>query len=257
MWGTTAVCRVSRAPLGIQGSAGSNTLRVNDSSDTTGRTVTLSNNEGVGIFGLITGLAPALISYEYANTRELLLTAGTGSNTISVQATGVPVVISDGGSGVVNVGNAGSVQGILAQLTFDGYSGADSVHINDSADPTPKIVNMGDSFGQTTYGVISGNRAGLDLLQIRLYQRRHRRDWHWGRHGQCLLDVRTDVRRRQPERHGQRGEQRQRAGNHGGAFPSRAARRRRRSPSTTTQTPRRGRPLSASSTCTVNRTRLA
>ena len=98
------------------GSAGSNTLYVNDSTDTTGRTVTLSNYEGFGTFGSITGLAPASISYEYANTSRLWLTAGTGSNTIDVQATRVPVVISDGGSGVVNVGNNGSVQGIQAPL---------------------------------------------------------------------------------------------------------------------------------------------
>jgi hypothetical protein len=99
------------------------TLNIDDSSDQAARTVTLSTftPPGDSPWGSITGLSPAAISYEYADTSSVHLITGPGANTIDVLATGfgVPTYLSSsGGTETVNVGDpvyfyTGGIQGDL------------------------------------------------------------------------------------------------------------------------------------------------
>ena len=86
-------------------------------------------------WGSITGLAPAAINYRYGDTTSVSVTTGSGADTVNVLATGVPTNLStSGGNDTVNVGNAGSVQGILGALNVQNPPSFDTINVNDSAD---------------------------------------------------------------------------------------------------------------------------
>src|SRR5262249_55204337 len=92
--------------------------KVDDSSDTGVRQVTLSTSPTLSGFGQITGLAPATINYQYASTGSMTLNTGTGTHSIvTVQATGAQTTINlNGPQDVVNVGGtsqSGSMDNIL------------------------------------------------------------------------------------------------------------------------------------------------
>jgi uncharacterized repeat protein (TIGR01451 family) len=122
-----------------------NDITVNDSADATARTVTLDTlpaqppsdtAQDGDPYGTITGLAPAAINYEYADTTHLTLDGGTGGNTFNVHATGTPTTINDGaGNDTVVVGNtANLLTGINSALTVNGQGGSDVLQVNDQAD---------------------------------------------------------------------------------------------------------------------------
>jgi hypothetical protein len=106
--------------LTLQNPPGFNTVNVDDSADTTARTVTLSTYSSGGLnWGSITGLAPAAIDYKYDDTSSVHVTTGTGADTVDVLATGVPTYLSsNGGADTVNVGipydfDTSGIQGTL------------------------------------------------------------------------------------------------------------------------------------------------
>jgi hypothetical protein len=94
-----------------------NTINVNDSADTTARTVRLSTySSGGSNWGSITGLAPAAINYKYSVTRSVHVTTGSSvDNIVNVLATGVPTYLSSSGDyGAVWVyADLGGIQGTL------------------------------------------------------------------------------------------------------------------------------------------------
>src|SRR5260370_7075734 len=66
-------------------------------------------------------------------------------------------VISRGISDPINIGNAGSVQGIQAQLTLQNPPDFNVITIDDSADPTGQNVTMGtQGFGGDSCGFVRG-----------------------------------------------------------------------------------------------------
>ena len=122
--------------LNVQNPPSHDTINVNDSADATARTVTLSTfTSGGSPWGSITGLVPAAINYKYADTSSVSATTGSGADTVNVRSTGVTTNLStSGGLDVVNVGNAGSVQGILGALNVQNPPSHDTINVNDSAD---------------------------------------------------------------------------------------------------------------------------
>ena len=142
------------APLTIQNAHGLDTIVVNDSADTAARTATLSTFVSGGAnWGAITGLAPAAIDYKYASTGAVNITTGSGGDVVNVLTTGVPTGLStSGGVDTVNVGNAGSVQGILGALTVRNPPSFDTLNINDSADTTARTVVLNSSGSVGTNG---------------------------------------------------------------------------------------------------------
>src|SRR5262249_33098053 len=110
------------------------TINVDDSADTTSRTVTVGNGATSG-FGVIHGLAPADINFKYADTAQVTIATGTGGNTVNVLATAVTTNLIGHGSDTVNIGNNGSVQGIWGALNITNPPSYTTINVDDSADP--------------------------------------------------------------------------------------------------------------------------
>lgn len=142
-------------PLSISDTGGGMALELDDSANATGRTVAIGASS-------ITGLAPGAI--DYANLSSLNVKMGSGGDTVTV--TGTPAVTAlntgagddtvnvpamtnplaiDGQSGAdtVNVSNAGNAQNIQAALTVSNANGSTTLNIDDSADATARVVNVG------------------------------------------------------------------------------------------------------------------
>ncbi len=104
-----------------------------------------------------TSLAPAPIVYQYYGTGGVNITTGSGTGTINVMAAGAPTSITDWGSGTVNVGNFGSVQGILDPLTIeqDPFSPSlNTLNVDDSNDATARTAMLSTNGGG--WGTITG-----------------------------------------------------------------------------------------------------
>ena len=79
---------------------------------------------------------------------------GYGWRTVDVQATGVPTYITENGLAYVNVGNAGSVRGILGDLyILNSQENDNTISLDDSADAVPRIATLStldSGFGEVT-----------------------------------------------------------------------------------------------------------
>ena len=143
--------------LNIENPPSRNTITVDDSADATARTVTLSSfvnpddSEDDGHpWGKIHGLAPADINYEYPDTSSVSVltgTAGSGNvingNVINVLATHSPETnLVAHAAATVNVGDAGSVQGILGTLNIENPPSRNTITVDDSADATARTVTL-------------------------------------------------------------------------------------------------------------------
>src|SRR5207302_873576 len=76
-------------PLILQPLSGLTGLTVDDSADTTPRTVTLDTTTLIADpvpYGIITGLAPADIEYRYAGTASVTVKTGSAANAVNVRA---------------------------------------------------------------------------------------------------------------------------------------------------------------------------
>jgi hypothetical protein len=147
-----------RATLAIQNPPNFDTIIVNDAVDDVARTANLSTFVSGSVpWGSITGLAPAAIDYKYADTAGVTIETGVNSDTVNLLATGVATTLTSfGGLDTVNVGNAGSVQGILGTLTIEDPPSFTTIDINDSADATARVARLdtlvsgGFEFGSIT-----------------------------------------------------------------------------------------------------------
>jgi hypothetical protein len=144
-------------------------LNIDDSADTTARTVTLSTFTPAGDtpWGSITGLAPAAISYEYADTSSVHLTTGHGADTVDVLATGVPTYLSSGGGAdTVNVGipyyfYTGGIQGTLYVENPPSYT---TLNIYYRRGETYTISTFTPGFDPVPWGSITGlSPAAIDF----------------------------------------------------------------------------------------------
>ena len=82
-----------------------------------------------------------------------------GSNTVNILDTfaGIAISINGGGSDTVNVGNAGSVQGILGSLTIQNPPSFTTLNVNDSADTFPRTATLSTfTSGGANFGLIVG-----------------------------------------------------------------------------------------------------
>jgi hypothetical protein len=128
------------------------TIHVDDSADSTARTVTLSNifsnpadSEGNSDpWGQISGLAPGTINYEYSHTQSLTISTGTAAgNVIDVQATDQTTNLISNGPTTINVGYFGSVQGIAGDLNIENPTTADdTISVDDSLDFVARTATL-------------------------------------------------------------------------------------------------------------------
>jgi hypothetical protein len=146
-------------PLTITNPPAVTTVNVDDSADTTARTVTLDTvTTGGGDYGRITDLAPADILYKYADTSSVALQTGITGPTVNVLATRVPVgLVGHGPNTTVNVGNGGSVQDIQGLLTISNPPNFTTVNVDDSADLSARTVTLDTvPIGSAFYDAIAG-----------------------------------------------------------------------------------------------------
>jgi hypothetical protein len=141
--------------------AGQSTLKIDDSTDSIDRSVTLDTY----IFpindprGSIVGLAPAEIDYDYVGTSNLSITTGPATVGINVLATGVPTTLyTMHSTAAIEVGNFGRVDNILGDLTIANgrfpQSLVSTLTVDDSADTNPDVFALSSSFGH--WGIITG-----------------------------------------------------------------------------------------------------
>jgi hypothetical protein len=135
------------------------TINVDDSADTAQRGVILSTftPPGDSAWGSLDGLAPAEISYEFADTSSITINTGA-SATIDVLSTGVSTSLVGHGSTTVNVGEGGSVQGIFGALNISNPPSFTTINVDDSADTTARSATL-DTFTASdgsSWGSITG-----------------------------------------------------------------------------------------------------
>ncbi len=144
------------------------TINIDDSADTIARTVTHSTVTFSGDpYGQVAGLAPAPILYRYGDTTAVTVQTGTGGATVDVQATGKPLTLVGHADGTVNVGSAGSVQGILAQLTLENPPAYTTLNVDDSADTLARSATLDSTtVSFTQYGRITGLAPASILYKV-------------------------------------------------------------------------------------------
>jgi len=142
--------------LNILNPNGPDTITVDDSSDTTNRSATLTNDANPiagDPSGSIQGLAHANINYVYQDTSSLTVKGGGGTNKYFVQATETTTTLDTGsGNDTVNVGEANLLQGIQSPLTVNGQGGTDTLNGNDQADTTAQFYGV----SSTAFGILFG-----------------------------------------------------------------------------------------------------
>jgi hypothetical protein len=143
-------------PINLENPPNFNTIIIDDSGDSAARTATLSTVTvlpvGRGTGGLsdqLSGLAPATISWNYADTSQVTIRGGSGSNTWNVQGTGVPTTLDTGaGANTVNIGT-GDLDNLEGPVTVVGNGGTDAVIVNDQ-----------DSTSSHAYAVTGTSQTG-------------------------------------------------------------------------------------------------
>ena len=115
------------------------TLNFHDWNDATGRAVTYTESS-------VSGLAPVDIGWSKPDVSAITLYMGTGADSVNVTSTYSPLTIhSTNGADVVNIGNAGNVQGINGAIAIDNPPNYTDIIINDSADATARVATLTDS----------------------------------------------------------------------------------------------------------------
>ena len=175
--------------LSVDNTISSTAITIDDSTDSTARTVTLDTFTSAGsLWEKITGLTPGTIEYRgfdvtaptikagpagntfnILNTtpffvgapdKTLTLDTGIGNDVVNVQntaATGTLLLDGNNGIDAVNIGNAGSVQGINGAINIQNHPDFTATTIDDSADTTARTVTLDTSIiGTDTWQSISG-----------------------------------------------------------------------------------------------------
>jgi acrosin len=154
------------SPVSISNPPSFTTINIDDSSDGGGHTVTITNSS-------VTGLAPASISYNENDIDGLNIDGSQGSSTYNVLSTpfnglAFPETrLTCHGPATVNVGNGGSVQGVVGDLFVTDPPNFATLNIDDSADSGGRTVTITDSeIAGLAPGTIHYQQCDLNGLTI-------------------------------------------------------------------------------------------
>jgi hypothetical protein len=146
--------------LHLENETAKDTVSINDQSDATTRTVSVSTLARAGdtSLGAVTGLGAAQITWDYHDTSAVNLNLGRGASTVDVLGTGVTTNVFNSANATINVGSGGSVAGIQGALHLENETAKDTVNINDQGDATTRTVTVSTltRAGDTSLGAVSG-----------------------------------------------------------------------------------------------------
>jgi hypothetical protein len=135
------------------------TVFINDQNDPVGRTATLATvtRPGDSSLGQLTGLAPAPMTWDYADTSRVTIFSGLGFNTFNIEGTGVATAIL-GGAGINRFRvspTAHSLANIVGALTlssgFGGLGPNGSVEFFDQNNPRHETYAFNAGFGTSNH----------------------------------------------------------------------------------------------------------
>ncbi len=157
------------------------TAAIDDQNDSTGRDIGVTATS-------VTGMTPASIDLTNATLSSLALFAGTGADTITVSGTntqtslqgntigdtvdvqatssGAPLGVGGSGAETVNVGNAGSAQGIVSAVSVTNGNASTTVTVDDSADTTARTASISVAGLSTGLAPASVDYAGAGPLTV-------------------------------------------------------------------------------------------
>jgi uncharacterized repeat protein (TIGR01451 family) len=129
----------SQANLTVYGNAGANIYTLGNPHPAAGlQSITINGSDNGNAYSVFTTLSGGVTT----------LNTGAAHDVVTVHATNAegPLFINgQAGDDDVDIGNVGSVQGILGEVTIANAAGASDVHVNDSADPTSRAATISDS----------------------------------------------------------------------------------------------------------------
>src|SRR5262249_26619035 len=128
---------VPPSPCFVTDTTGLAALVVDDSADTTARSVTVTGTTVTGLAGAI-----SYVPDPDFGVSSLTFEAGSGGTTIDVQSTAVSTFIHSQGNDTVVVSDNGSVQGIQADVSIDNAGGCTALTVDDSADTTARTATL-------------------------------------------------------------------------------------------------------------------
>jgi hypothetical protein len=155
--------------LSLENEPSFNTVNIDDSTDATAHTATIDTmtRSGDTSLGRLQGLAAA-ITWDYFDTTAVNISFGSGTSTVNVLATGDGIYATttnlfNNGLATVNVGNAGSLAGILGALNLENEPSFDTVNIDDSNDATfhTATIDTVTRSGDTSLGRLQGIAAAI------------------------------------------------------------------------------------------------
>ena len=159
------------AALDVINDTSSTGLNVNDESDQNSRTATLSTDKDIidGLnWGLLSGLAPAPINFQYDGSSALYLNLGQGANTINVEGTGVPTYLTtiSGAGSKITVASSPYLAGIEGNLYVEsGTPELTALNIGDAGDPAVRNAEL-ETFTPRFDPVPWGSIVGLAPASI-------------------------------------------------------------------------------------------
>jgi autotransporter-associated beta strand protein len=162
--------------LNLEDTPSFNSIIIDDSADATARTVTMSTlgpnpNDSKGdndAWGQIIGLAPAAINFEYFDTNDVKIDAGTGNNTFDFQSVGATTVLNTGsGNDTVSVGSAANtLVDVVAPLNVHGQGGTDQLIVNDQGTTGVQGYTVTGSIIFASSALQHVNYSGISLLTL-------------------------------------------------------------------------------------------
>jgi hypothetical protein len=159
-----------RGTLRFTNPRGQTWLDVRDGSDTGHPRVNLDSTIiGNGLYGRISGLAPAVIQYKYGETLSLAVTTGTGGADVFVSSTDPPTFLEGNGPNTyVYVDTSGQhLQGPLS--ISSNVNGSLAVDISDVGDPDSRTVTLDTYTPDTEHVRIWGlTQQPIDIMSFSL-----------------------------------------------------------------------------------------
>jgi len=148
--------------LVLDAGGGSDRLIVDDSSDTNDNIYSVTNADVARKDGAV------VFAYPAQGFEELVLSAGTGNDTVTITgtATAIPVTVQGGGGDDTVIVGDGSLDSLLAEVSVDGGAGADRLAVDDSKATTNNVYTLDFASISRTDGAVAVDYSTFEQLAL-------------------------------------------------------------------------------------------